>query len=497
MKKGEHWEQTAGVVVNALLIGILSAFIVGCETLDFFLIPATNGQQDVAKAATTRRDQTVADTLTNVDKKAAVDLWVRLRSGLALTVDENPRINREVSWFADHQHHIDRISIRATPYLYYILSQTEKRGLPSELALLPIVESAYQPLAHSPSGASGLWQFMRHTGERYGLKQSWWYDGRRDVIASTNAALDYLEYLHRRFDGDWLLAIAAYNAGEGSVSAAVKRHQKSNQPTDFWSLGLPRETRNYVPRLLAIARVVARPADYQVRLRPIANQPYFAVLERDHQIDLTVVSELAGISMDDIYRLNPGFNRWATDPDGPHRVLVPKEKRDRIVEGISQVPADQWITWRRHQVQPGETLSQIAGLHNTTVAVLRQVNDLNLTMIRAGRGLIVPFSTRPLTEYSLIAIAREVAAEPYRPTGRKITYQVRKGDSLWLIARRHDTRVKKLVAWNGLSADIPIRPGQRLVIWYDSAPARVTGRWNGIGLGARRSVPLAQAEIES
>ena len=307
------------------------------------------------------------------------------------------------------------------------------------------------------------------------------------MVAATTAALNYLEYLHAEFDGDWLLAIAAYNAGEGTVRAAIKRNHNTDKGTDYWSLNLPRETRRYIPRLLALARVVQLPGDVDLELPRLANRPYFSRVDPQHQIDLALVSELAGISMDEVYLLNPGFNRWASDPDGPHQLLIPLASQARFVTAIELVPPDQLVTWRRHKVLAGQTLSEIASMHHTSVATLQQVNELAGTLIRAGRSLIVPASARPLSEYTLSAAGRGVIETP--PSGEKINYVVKKGDNLWSIARRHDTRVKKLTAWNGISAGSVLRPGQKLVIWREKSATLPDPLLEVSGVSASESQP--------
>src|SRR5690606_19652767 len=256
--------------------------------------------------------------------------------------------------------------------------------MPEDLALLPIVESAYHPFALSPSRASGIWQFIPGTGRRFGLKQNWWYDGRRDIVAATRAALDYLEELHREFDGDWLLALAAYNSGERNVARAVERNRSAGKAIDFWSIAahLPRETRGYVPSLLAVAQLLAEADEYGVRWLAIDNEPYFEIVELDGQIDLATAAGLAGIDIDQLYTLNPGFNQWATDPDGPHALLVPAERASAFRAGLATLPPDQRMAWRRHEIARGETLAAIARKYGTSVDALQQTNSLKGYLIR-------------------------------------------------------------------------------------------------------------------
>ena len=399
------------------------------------------------------------------------DLWARIRAGMALPGSDDPRTQRELAWFATHQGYLDRVADRAEPFLYDIVEAVEARGLPMELALLPVVESAFQPFAYSHGRAAGIWQFIPATGRRYGLKQNWWYDGRRDVPAATRAALDYLEALRDEFDGDWLLALAAYNSGEGKVRSAVRRNARKGKPTDFWHLDLPRETRAYVPKLLALAALVAGPDRHGVTLRGIADEPFLTAVEVGSQIDLALAADLAGLPLDDLYRLNPAFNRWATDPDGPHALLVPVDRAAAFREELEKLPAEKRLKWQRHRIGEGETLSQIAERYGTTVATLKKVNRLRGTGIRAGKHLIIPVASRSLASYRLTEDRRQAALQNTPRSGAKTHYTVRDGDTLWDIARDHGVRVASLAKWNGIAPRDTIKPGQELVIWTTAANA--------------------------
>jgi membrane-bound lytic murein transglycosylase D len=403
------------------------------------------------------------------EPEVATDVWDRIRNGLGFDQEDQVRrrTRSEIEWFQRNQEYLDRVADRARFYLPYIVREVEKRGLPSELALLPVVESAFQPFAYSPAGAAGIWQFMPGTGRVFGLKQNWWYDGRRDIVESTDAALNYLERLSAHFDGDWLLAIAAYNWGEGNVERAIRRNRRAGKPTDFWSVRLPRETRGYVPRLLALAAIVDDPQQFDLNLATIDDDPYFAVINVDSQIDLAHAAEMAEISLEEIYLLNPGFNRWATDPDGPHRLLLPQETVEKFEQGLAKMSPEDRVAYRRHTIASGESLNLIAQRYRTSVRTIQTINGINGTRIRAGDSLMVPVASRAFEDYKLSQDIRRALDRANRiPSGGiKVTYRVRNGDSLWIIARRHDVRVKDLAYWNGISARSVIRPGQRLVIW--------------------------------
>ncbi|MGD2056375.1 MAG: transglycosylase SLT domain-containing protein, partial [Gammaproteobacteria bacterium] len=255
---------------------------------------------------------------------ADVDMWERMRSGFALAEANTAPVQDQLDSMERHPRNIERLLRRGEPYLFYILTRLEERGLPAELALLPVIESAYDPFAVSPSGATGIWQFMPVTAEHTGLRRDWWYDGRRDVIAATEAALDYLGELEERFDGDWLLALAAYNAGSAKIKRAMRHNRSSGQPVDFWHLPLPRETRDYVPRLLALQAIIRNPEAHGIRLPRLANADYFSVVDTGGQIDLQVAARLAGTSVEEMQRLNPGLNRSITPPASPHTLVIPR-----------------------------------------------------------------------------------------------------------------------------------------------------------------------------
>lgn len=394
------------------------------------------------------------------------DLWDRIRKGYDLPHRDHPQTHAEIQWYAKHQEYIDRTVTRAKPYLHYITKEAEKRGMPTEIVLLPIIESAFQPFAYSHGRAAGIWQFIPATARHYGLKQNWWYDGRRDIIASTNAALDYLESLHKNFDGEWLLALAAYNSGQGTVASAVRYNKHRGKPTDFWSLKLPRETRAYVPKLLAISAIVADPEKYHVKLESIPDEPYLVEVDVGSQIDLALAAELAGITLNDLYRLNPGFNRWATDPDGPYNLVLPISKAERFRHNLAELPVSKRIKWTRYQIREGETLSHIALRYRTTITLLRDVNKLHSNIIKAGDNLIIPVAAKQIDDYALTKGQRIEAIQNARKEGLKVTYVVREGDSFWEIARKYDVSVRELAAWNGLAPHDYIRPGQKLVIWW-------------------------------
>jgi membrane-bound lytic murein transglycosylase D len=394
---------------------------------------------------------------------AAGDLFDRIRAGFSLSDVDHEAIDREVRWFASHPAYLDRTFKRGERYLYHIVNEIQARGMPMELALLPVVESAFNPVAYSRARAAGLWQFISGTGRRYGLKQNWYYDGRRDVLASTTAALDYLEFLAAEFQGDWLLAIAAYNSGEARVAREVQRNLAAGKPVDFFSLKLPRETRAYVPKLLAMRRIVGDPASHGLAFAPIPNQPYFAKVDVGGQLDLHVAAEIAEMPKEELLALNPAFNHWVTDPDGPHHLLVPVDFEGAFTEAIAQLPPEKRVRIVYHHVRRGDTLGGIADKYGVSVAALKTANRIRGTLIHPGQDLLITAAPRGMdARETAERVAREV--EPTLRRSPSDKHVVRRGDTLWSIARTHGVSINTLASTNGLARNGTLSVGQVLAI---------------------------------
>ncbi len=397
------------------------------------------------------------------------DLLARLRGGFALEYEDNRRTAAERRWFANHPEYLERVFTRARRYMPYIVSELERRDLPLELALLPIVESAYDPFAYSHGRAAGLWQMIPGTAKRFGVQQNWWYDGRRDIVDSTRAALDYLEYLEELNDGNWLNAIASYNSGEGNVLRAARKNRKAGKPTNFWYLRLPKETSMYVPKLLALVEIVAEPAKYGLTLPEVPDVPQFEIIDIEQQLDLALAAELAGVDVDTVYRYNPGYNRWSTDPSGPHRLVMPVDVATSFTAALAEVPASERVRWKRHRVKSGEAISQIAERYNTTAAALRTANNLRSNLIRAGQHLMIPVATKPLAAYSQSADARLAKTQNRQRAGNKLEHVVQNGESFWTIARRYGVTHRQLAAWNGMAPGDTLSVGRKLVVWTNQS----------------------------
>lgn len=388
-------------------------------------------------------------------------VWYRLSGGFAFYhLYYNDQIEEEINWFRLNTGYLSEVSDRAAPFIYEILNEIERRDMPLELALLPVIESAYLPNAQSPQNAAGLWQFMAPTATSLGLQRNWWYDGRHDPIASTSAALDYLEQLYNQFDQDWLLALAAYNAGQGTVQRAINNNLERNRPSDFWALSLPRETQRHIPRLLALAYVMADPEGNGISLSLIPDEPYLASYEADSQIDLSLVAHLAGLNPEVIHQLNPGYLQWATPPDGPHIIWLPAHSLPDFEQGLASL-GDGRVTWDRYVIQPGDTLSVIARRFNTQVSVLQETNGIRGSHIVAGQSLLIPRAYRAGEALPSPNMLLAAANSQPVPSG---TYQVRSGDSLWGIANRYRLSISELTQWNNITTDDILRPGQQLIL---------------------------------
>lgn len=415
--------------------------------------------------------QEVDIALEQVSKPNTFDnLWEKLQHQLNMPLPENePRFDAQKKWYLSHPAYMQRVSKRARPFLYYIMQRLEQENMPMELALLPIVESGFDPFAYSHGRASGMWQFIPATGKRFGMKQTWWYDGRRDVVAATDGAIEYLRYLNNMFDGDWLHALAAYNSGEGRVMRAIQKNKRAGKPTDFWSLDLPRETRAYVPKLLALADILKHQDEYQFSWPVIANAPVLEVVDVGSQIDLAVAASMANLTIAELQSLNPGYNKWATDPDGPHRLLIPIDKAEKFAINLAQMSSKDRVNWIRHKVKSGESLGILARKYATSVRVIKQVNNLNSNMIVVNDYVLIPVSLKDLDAYSLSVDQRLAKTQSIKRANYQVKHKVASGDTLWDIAMANKVGVRELARWNKMAPTDPLKVGANLVIWTNDA----------------------------
>lgn len=323
---------------------------------------------------------------------APPDLWDRIRDGFAMdSLPDDRLVYRDVAWFAARPDYVERTVDRSRRYLYFIVEEVQRRGMPMEIALLPIVESAFNPHALSRSQASGMWQFIPSTGRIFGLQQDWWYDGRRDVVAATYSALDYLQKLYDEF-GSWELALAGYNCGEGKIRREIAFNVAHNRPTDYQSLNLPDETRNYVPKLLAAKAIVLEPERYGLTLAPIPDEPYFAAVTTRKKLDTKVAAQFAEMSPEEFLMLNPGFNRpvISLDFNQGKTILVPAGVADRFVARLED-PNVKLLSWKTHQLRRGEPLDKVASQYGLSSEELKRINGIaNNKKVAGGGTILVP-----------------------------------------------------------------------------------------------------------
>ncbi|HAS6319255.1 TPA: LysM peptidoglycan-binding domain-containing protein [Vibrio vulnificus] len=456
----------------------------GCQSLqqtesNTSAAPETNASQAKPSQQTAKQVtpsdktlETVAPEQPVVTPQTQEDVWQRIAMQLSLDVPDHEKVDYYRTWYLKHPNHLKTVSQRATPFLYLITEKIEARDLPLELALLPVVESSFDPFAYSHGSAAGLWQFVPGTGKMYGLEQNFWYDGRRDVAAATDAALDYLTYLNKRFDGDWNHAIAAYNSGGGRVSSAIRKNNKLGKPIDFFSLDLPKETSGYVPKLLALADIVANQEKYGIEIPAIPNKPVLALIDPKEQLDLAIAAQYAGLNVKELQSYNPAYNQWSTAPDGPYQLLIPVDKAEQFIAKVEE-NRGKGMKMVRYKVRSGDTLSVLAEKHNTTSEVIRTANSLNGNNIRVGQYLLIPTSQKDASAYTLSAANRLAKTQATARGKYKLTHTVKSGESLWSIAKANKVDHQALAKWNGMGPRDTLRVGQDLVIWKESSEGAI------------------------
>jgi len=434
---------------------------------------------------------------TSEQATAPTDLWQRIRNGFAMRELDSKLIARHEKWYANHPDYVARMSERSQRYLFYITQEVERRGMPSEIALLPVIESAFNPGAYSVGRASGIWQFISSTGKNFGMQQNWWYDGRRDIISATNGALDYLQQLHDQF-GDWELALAAYNWGEGAVSRAQARNRRLHKPTDFASLRLPRETRNYVPKLLAVKHIVSDPERFGLKLASIPNQPYFAAVSTQHPIDVKLAAELADISMEEFLALNPGHNRPVILQENATVILLPVDKLETFQTNLEK-NNQRLVSWQPYQSKKGEHFDQLAPRFGLSAEKLRSINGLSArAKISSGQTLLVPVNTEePAAEAEFAAFNTNLVSID-DTVGKTFKHTVHKGESISIIAHHyHITQARLVELNNGVKI---LRVGQRLTVVQGNGRVHgnrlAKGRLNRNTKLVRSSKPQKQIPIK-
>lgn len=383
------------------------------------------------------------------------DLWQRIRQDLSWQQTKSVRIDKARDAYLRHAGHVPSVAHRADYYLYYIVEEVQKRHMPVEIALIPMLESSMDPFASSASGAAGLWQIMPETGIHLGLEQDSWYDGRQALRDSTQVALDYLETLYKEFDDDWFLALAAYNSGAGNIARARAANEEKGLDTDYWSLKLPRQATNYVPKLIALAQIVAEPERFDVKFPAVENAPSFEVVDTGGLLQMSQAAELAGIDMDTLRALNPGQLREMISPGRPLEILLPVGAANTFEFNIAKLSPEALVQWKTYQIKPGDSLGLIAQKFDIDVAVLQEVNSLHGSQIQAGDTLKIPGE-------SIIDLSHALASDN---DAAAQGYLVRKGDSLYDIAGRFKVSINDIVAWNALDPNAYLKPGQKLKLY--------------------------------
>jgi membrane-bound lytic murein transglycosylase D len=405
------------------------------------------------------------DPIMQIVSIGEVDVWDRIRKGFAIPDLNNPLVATQTVWYSSRPDYFQRATTRGSRYLFYVLQELEKRNMPTELALLPFIESAFNPQAYSSAKASGLWQFMPATGRYFDLKQNVFKDERRDVIASTDAALTYLQKLHGMF-GDWQLALAAYNWGEGSVQRALKKARAAGTPTDFngLSIYMPAETRNYVPKLQAVKNIIASPDQYAITLPEVENQPYFVIVKKTRDIDIEIAAQLAELPMEEFKALNPQFNRPVITGSADTQILLPKNNAEKFKENLGKW-SRRLSSWTVHKItNTRERIETIATKFKTTPEIIREANNIPPRMaLKAGSTILVPRPEHAAEANISAAVADNatMVVVPEVPDSKRILVKVGKGDTLLSIANRYKVSVAQIKTWNGMSSNL-VRIGQSL-----------------------------------
>ena len=434
----------------ALLFGFTTILLTGCG-----LQPTSNAPSDTLRPVqVTGNHRALPDDIAHWVNRPDT-LWARIGHGLTWASDR-PEVTIERDHFLAQSRLFEVLSARANPGLAWIVQEVELRGLPMELAMVPIIESMLDPWAYSSQRAAGLWQISPSTAAHYGLEKNWWYDARLDIPIATEFGLDYLTELYAEFDDDWALALAAYNGGRGRVSRAIKAAKSRGQPTDYWSLNLPRETRRYLPRVLAMASLIKAPEDYGLTLPELSINHNMVAINTGGQIELARVAAMAELETGVVRKLNPAQLRWATAPDGPGTLWLPQVNANRFHRELAALPQEERVSWAHYRVAPGDSLSAIASRFDTQVRMLQAINGIDGSFIRAGDELMIPKGARGIGLPSL--------AMRTWPPSNTTRHTVKSGDSLWLIARRYQVSVDDLVQWNRLSSNAYLQPGQVLRI---------------------------------
>lgn len=449
----------------------LVALLAGCAqlpTIDKTAAPVTTASDDASDMTSVDYSilPAMGDTTQNGHPTSWAhdgNLWHYIAARFTLPIPNNPRVQAQLNFYASHIEYLQRVTERAEPYLHMIVADLQKNKLPLELALLPIVESAYRPEAVSSSNAAGIWQFVPSTGTHFGLARTTWYDGRRDIKASTDAAMSYFSRLRTMFNEDWPIIIASYNGGEGTLQNAIAYNAARHRPTDFWDLTqISRETADYPARLYALVEIFSHPKKYGFNPYPIPNAPVLTEIKLDKSVNLSKLAQITGISHDELYRLNPGFDKLITGPQTNH-LLVPKAIADQFTPQALEEAEKSARDWGRYTLRRGDSFHKVAYRFGCDVDELLKVNRLSSAYARPGETIIVP-------------LGRKV----HFAGGRERLYTVKNGDSLWGVSQKFKIDLADLQLMNGMNKHSIIRPGDKLVVGFDHpSPSKTSHRHRG------------------
>ena len=476
----------AGVEINIINDVDMSSY--GIDPIQSYL-PESNS--DSSQIISNQPSSTQPrSSVTGFTQSTSDDLWGRIKDGYAMPELKSNYVNSHTNWYASRPEYVQRMVQRSQKYLYHIVEEVQKRGMPTEIALLPMVESAFNPKAYSTSSASGIWQFIPSTGKSFGLKQNWWVDNRRGVTAATDAALTYLQKLHGMF-GSWDLALAAYNAGEGTVQRAINRNRRQGLPTDYESLNLPAETRNYVPKLQAIKNIMTNPEQYGLKVDTIPNRPYFIKVNAPQQIDVYLAAKLAEISFDEFNALNPEYNRpVATTKGNVHEILLPVSAAQTFTDNLSNYDKP-LVSWQAYHAKRGERMDHIASKFGINVTQLREANGISAgKKVAPTSTMLVPSNSSSNSANNDVANANSqdgavgdgqsstnidtdslennnlsTTSDDSDSTKKTVMHKVKKGESIAQVAKKYGVNAKQLMAQNSLKSG-KLKAGQLIKVSF-------------------------------
>lgn len=458
----------------ALVVAILTAQLSGCATTSAQTSPteyAAALPEAEGNSEDTAQPQHVE---TNIIDERYTDVWEKIQHARTIDVHDDAEVRKQRNFFDDKQKFMTQVTQRAEPFLYYIVSQLEARNMPLELALLPIVESGYNPLAQA-NGPAGLWQMIPATGRNFGLTINSAYDGRKDALASTDAVLDYLQHLHDTLGNDWINAVAGYNSGELVIKAAIDRNKAKGKPTDFWSLNIPARQVQTVPKWLAFIQIIRAPSHYNLKVMPIANRPFLERLPAPNGVEISQIANAAGLTKAEFKTYNPGYRQSVIPSKGKYQIALPIENIGQYQENQHKLYAQKRYDSQSYIVKSGDSLGTIAAKFDISVKELKQVNNLSSDRIKIGQELtlLTPMNSEDnastetpkqskaqTTSQSAKTKASSKTAD--KPAAKASTYKVKSGDSLDKIARKNKVKLADLMKWNQLNAKSIIKPGQEL-----------------------------------